>query len=366
MILAKNATRWLVAALVFVTVVEVCIRAEDSIRWNADFWGPYSHSLLSATDSIGRRNRPSTTFEKWRVNRFGFRGPEIEMNGSPDRVRVAVLGASETFGLYESPGMEFPAQMQDMLDELDPGGYEVVNVAIPGASPPHLRDYYERWVSKFSPDVVVIYPAPAFYLDDRPPRLPETRPAPRDPVIEQRYDLRIVEESRNRIKQFLPARLQGWMKAWSIDRVVADHDPSWVFTEVPGDRVALFQADLIELVQAVERSGAEVVLGTNANRFERPLDEDDMAHLVSWRRFLPRASETVLVDMAEATNDVIRDVARERGLPMADVAEQVPADPQYFADFTHFTDLGAQAAAETFVRTLVRTSFVEAGVGAGF
>ena len=361
----RGTGRWLVAAVVFVAALEVCIRIEDRVRWGADLLGPYSHDLLSATDSIGRRNRPSTTFEKWTVNRYGFRGPEIDVAKPVGKTRVAVLGASETFGLYESAGMEFPTQMAELLNEAQPRGYQVVNTAIPGASPPHLRDYYERWVSRFAPDIVVVYPAPAFYLDDRPPRLPETRPRPRDPVEEHRWDLRLVARSEAKLKQFLPPSLQTWLKAWSIRRTVASRPEGWVYDTVPEDRLQLYRQDLTALVEAIQASGARVVLGTHANRFQRPLTEEEREQLVGWRRFIPRAGGEVLIDWEDAANEVVRDVARQMGLPLADLARTVPKGPEFFADFSHFTDRGATVAAETFVRTLLRTDLVEAGMGAG-
>lgn len=362
---ARVVGRWLLAGVVFVAVLEVCIRVEDRTRWDAPLLGPYSHDLLTATDSIGRRNRPDTQFEKWTVNRWGFRGPEIEMTPPQNKRRIAVVGASETFGLYESQGHEFPAQMQNMLDRLDPGAFQVVNTAVPGASPPHMADYYQRWVSRFKPDVVVIYPSAAFYLDNNPPRLPSKPPRLRDPMDENRYDLRVVSRLENKLKRFLPAALQTRLKEWGIERQIAEHGQDWVFQEVPGDRLETFRQDLVALVEAVESSGARVVLGTHANRFSRPLSETERTHLIGWRRFLPRAGGELLIDWGEATNEVIRDVAVERGISLADVARAIPKRPENFADFSHFTDAGAEAAAQAFVRTLLQTSLVEAGTGAG-
>jgi len=212
---------------------------------------------------------------------------------------------------------------------------------------------------------VVIYPSAAFYLDNNPPRLPDKPLRFKDPVVENRYQLRVAGRFVNKIKQFLPGALQTWLKERGIQREISQHEDGWVFQEVPQDRLDIFRKDLVALVETIEASGARVVLGTHANRFKRPLSDAERQQLIGWRRFLPRAGGELLIDWGEAANQVIREVGAEAGLAVADVDRAVPKSPEHFADFSHFTDAGAEAAAQVFVRTLLRTSFVEAGTGAG-
>ena len=59
-----------------------------------------------------------------------FGAPSIPQDPRPGEIRVLILGSSESFGLYESPGLEFPAQLASRLR--DRGDFEVVNAAVAG------------------------------------------------------------------------------------------------------------------------------------------------------------------------------------------------------------------------------------------
>ena len=85
-------------------------------------------------------------------------------------MRVGVAGASEVFGLYESPDKDVTAQLRQQLSASAPGRFEVVNLASAGITPPRMRELFERWAGRFHFDAVVLYPTPAFYLDVDPRR----------------------------------------------------------------------------------------------------------------------------------------------------------------------------------------------------
>ena len=107
--------RWGGCALLFVLVLEACARLDVFVTWGAPLWGGYTEALLTVTDDHGTDTRPGASFEKWRINRHGFRGPEITVEKPPGVTRVVVAGSSEAFGVYEGEDMEFPAQMRTRL-----------------------------------------------------------------------------------------------------------------------------------------------------------------------------------------------------------------------------------------------------------
>ena len=74
--LIRRLGRWLVAAAVFGLVLELSARVDDRVRWNVPLLqANYTHAMLQVSDSLGRRNRPGARFEKWEIDRNGFRGP---------------------------------------------------------------------------------------------------------------------------------------------------------------------------------------------------------------------------------------------------------------------------------------------------
>src|SRR5580704_16764560 len=99
-----------------------------------------------------------------------MRGPDIPLAKPPGTLRVVTAGASETFGLYESPDREFPRQLEDTLRaRLCGDPVEVLNAAIFGMSLPTLEQDLRLRVRPLDPDVVVLYPTPVQYLNDAMP-----------------------------------------------------------------------------------------------------------------------------------------------------------------------------------------------------
>ena len=128
----------------------------------------------------------------------------------------------------------------------------------------------------------------------------------------------------------------------------------WLFLSVPDDRLALFRQHLDSLVSDVRAGGAVPVLVTHAMRFGNRLDAEDQDILRSWRQFTPRATENVLMRFELETAATVRDLAQERGLPMADVAATMTGHTKWFVDFTHFNDEGAGVIAHCIATAIER------------
>jgi hypothetical protein len=339
--------------LLFVATLEVCTRVEAWWRWGAPFWGAYSSEILLVTDEVGTRNRPGARFEKWVVNGAGFRGPEVSVEKAPGVVRVGVAGASEVFGLYESPEKDLTAQLGARLAQAAPGRFEVVNLASAGMSPPRIRELFERWAGRFAFDVVVVYPTPAFYLDVEPPeRTLGPARVPRGPDA-RRFSLRLPDKLWRALRERLPAALQAWLKRVEIERARRAHSPEWVWRVPPRDRVELFAADMRELVSAIRQAGARPILATHAHRFTLPLRGAESHQMDGWVRFYPRATAECLIDMERQANSVLLEIGRDQGIGVADVQEAVGKDPRHYADFSHFTDEGAGRAAQALARAIL-------------
>ncbi|MBN1883920.1 MAG: SGNH/GDSL hydrolase family protein [Candidatus Krumholzibacteriota bacterium] len=336
--------RWLVAAAVFGLVLELSARVDDRVRWNAPLLqANYTHAMLQVSDSLGRRNRPGARFEKWEIDRNGFRGPGAAVEKPAGVVRVVVAGASETFGLYESPGMEYAAQLDSVLERAEPGRFEVINAASAGMTPPRIRFLWGAHLRRFDPDVLVFYPSPAFYLDARVPRdtvRVRTGPVPAPPPRP-----RLLRKISIVAKRVVPGALQAWVNEL-LARREAGGEEAEPWEAPPPDRVAAFERQVTELVDAVRRDSVRVVLATHAVRFGGSMDAADRRHMAGWRKFYPLASADCLLEMDEAANEAIRRIGRERGIPVVDIARLVPAGDRYFADFAHFTDAGARLVAE--------------------
>jgi len=333
----------------FALVLEMCARTDDWLKWRAPFWSNYSADLLRAEDVSEWPGRFGGQYEKWRLNRYGFRGPELALEKPPGTARVIVTGASEAFGLWETPGKEFPAQMQALLDEARPGRYEVVNASHAGMTVPRITHYFGTWLRQFRPDVVIVYVPPVFYLND---------PAPGEVTmiaghIQARPQLRIAQKARTVAQRLIPRWAQARLVQYSISRTVRQHELGWVWEDAPADRLALMQEHLEDLIRQVQAEGVRIILATHATRFSAELTDEDRRLLARWRGFYPRASEQCIIEMQAKGNQIIKDLGRRFSLPVVDVDASLPKSPAIFADFAHFTDQGAHAVAALFVVQLL-------------
>lgn len=279
----RRTVRYIFSLVFIFLVLELCARTDDWLKWNAPFWSSYSHSMLVVQDEMGTHGRPNARFEKWRLNSVGFRGPEVTIDKPPGIIRVAVAGASETFGLYESEDKEFPAQMQAILDQVSPHRYQILNVAAAGMTPPRIRHYFDVWLMHFRPDILVFYPTPSFYLDGEPISNKFARPSKAEHA--PWFSLRLLNKIFAAAKNFVPGSIQAHVKVYAIRAEVGKHPINWVWTAVPEERVELFREHLKDLITDVHSKGVKVIVLTHANRFAKALTNEDRQNLVSWRRF---------------------------------------------------------------------------------
>src|SRR5262249_26908441 len=117
---------------------------------------------LTQTEPWGLRGRSHGAYRKWKLNQFGFRGPEIDRTPAPGTKRIVVLGSSESFGLYEDEGREYCALLDQKLRANGP--FEVVNASMTGMALNRTMPYWENWVRQIEPHAVLLYPNPIFYL----------------------------------------------------------------------------------------------------------------------------------------------------------------------------------------------------------
>jgi lysophospholipase L1-like esterase len=350
---AKGRTRsrtvpyLLLAGVLFGCFAELTARAQDWFSEGTPFWSaPSSETSLFMSTPEGRRGRPYGHYRQWRLNAYGFRSPEISALPAPAMVRIVVLGASETFGLYESPDHEYPAQLSRVLDRTH---FEVVNAALPGMTLRSARTYYKSWVSQFHPSVVIVYPSPMFYLNAVAPGDPApsvATPRASRPTVElsdRILSMRMVQRLRDLID--FPDSIQRWRDRRAIDSALRGQPADWVFQTTPDSRLQRFMRDLSDVAACIRDSGATVVLVTHATRVSDPPTSDDQEYLWRARVNTPRAAPEVIAAFESATNASMRAWASEHGVELVDAASILSGKKLLFADLVHFTDAGAHEMA---------------------
>lgn len=346
----KRLALWVSIALTCVGSAELTARLEDRLRLGIDWFAVPDHDRdLVLHDDLGIRGRPNGRFKKWSLNSFGFRHAEMSLEPAKDCVRVMLLGASETFGLYESAGKEFPAQLETTLRRT--GCYEVVNAAVAGLTIKGQIQLWKGWASRFRPDVVVVYPTPGFYLANSPPDFP--KPPSRDtPAPPPWWTSRLLQRAKD-VFEF-PAFIQRRRVAQHLASLTSS-EPGWAFSSLPVDRLAQFEADLGMLTDVIQMTGARVVLLTHATRFGDTPATDDEEALYAWRQFTPKASAEILLEFEQRAAEATARTASRKGAALVDVRAVMNGRREWFAegDALHFNDAGAGIIADLIAQRLL-------------
>lgn len=337
-------------------------RLDELVRFGTPLTAPWvSRDDLVARSALGMHARPGARFRHWVINPQGTRGPTFDPDRPAEVLRIATAGASETFGLGESPGREFPRQLEDTLARALASGawtpcgrsrIEVINPAAPGMTLPTVIQDLRLRVARWSPDVVVYYPTPTQYLGNRLPATaaPDSGVRPMRPGFRFRFLPRLADG----IRELIPAGGRAWLREQERARLATTQGPGWGWAEVPEERLATFDRDLRHLVGTVHTMGARAVLMVHAHRFDdAPMPDDPW--LGEWRRYAPRATSGVLLAFEEVARLATLRVAADSGIPAVDLPAAIGGDTASFADFSHFTDLGAARVAGALGRAVRAT-----------
>lgn len=346
---SENRANRLLAAVLLTGLAlvgaEVGVRLEEAIRYGVPLGSNRTAvDQLAVRDSLGRHPLAGARYRKWSINSVGARGPE-PVDG---RARVLVLGASETFGLYESPGKEFPRQLEDSLHAAG-CVVDVLNAGFPGMGVPTIRQDYLRRLAALRPTLVLYYPTPTQYLNDAVPM--PVAPSATPIIAGEAPALRVVARLRDGVKATVPGPILHRLRARDLARARAEWPRDSVWVEVPLDRADALMRDLEALADDVTASGARLVVATHANGFmaDPPLSPD---WLTAWERFYPRATGSTLLAFEDLINARMREWQATRpAVGLVDVAATARHwdGPRTFADFSHFTDAGAARMAGALV-----------------
>jgi hypothetical protein len=337
---------------------EGAARLDDWWFHKIGFWSAPSYNDLFMTDATGqRRGKPNAQYQKWQLNAYGFRGPPMTPLPTSQMQRVMLLGASETFGLYETPNKEIAAQLATMA-RVD--GLEIVNAALPGITVGTLRQYWDRWASRFGPNTVVIYPSVHLYVtcEDWGAKNASAEGGEAAPAGFQIQDLRLFGRARNIISQ--PDFVVRWRNERNVAKAVAQHPASWVYTSPPTVCVAKLHDDLVALIDAVQRTGARVVVCTQALRAARDPTPADLNDLESFRVFSPRVPGRILRQFVTAADADILTLPQIRNVSVVDVDAALGGQRALFEDLVHYNDRGAQKVAALLHDHLVAATAAKA------
>lgn len=328
----------LVAGLI---ALEFTVRIDDWAQFGVPIDSPVVQmDDLVVRDSLGLHARAGTQYRQFRINQAGFRGEELPSHFSGRYVVTA--GASETFGLYETPGKEWPRQLEDSLLACG-ANVRVLNAAFAGMSLPTVRQDFELRLSLFRPSVVIYYPTPMQYLEGDSVRA--SKPSALSPAPLSLFRSRAAPRFRGAFKRSTPEPILDLARQIYTSRV-RKKDGLSPKTEVEPTRLASYLRDLEGLLGAYKAGGAEPVVVLHRNRFRETASDAAQRQLHAWERFHPSYTGAALVAFDSVAAGATRILAERLGVRVVDPLSRVRAlGDTAFADFTHYTSEGSTEVA---------------------
>jgi lysophospholipase L1-like esterase len=320
--------------VIALVTVEASARVEDWIRYRAPLLENYNSDALYRFDSMGKSGKPNARYMKWKLNEQGYRGPSLRRS----TYRVLCLGSSETFGQYEAEGLEWPRQLERMLDGKQGRlPVEVVNGAYPGLTIATSGRRIRQTLAQLHPRAVVIYPSFTSYIS-----LARINATPVIAAQREVPELRLTARVETLLKNAIPSPVQDSLRDLQI-RFTGGNDDA--MPRLPQANVDRFESDLENLVAALREEGATVLLVTHATRFGSSVTPAEHRYMVAWRKFFPTLQEEGFLDMEQRMNQAVKNVAQRQSTALVDAASRLEAGPKNFVEFVHFTDEGATALA---------------------
>jgi len=359
----------------FVLTIEMCARIDDLLKYDAPIWNDYTSERLKSTNSEGFfYNIPNARFQKWQNNGDGFRGPDIALSKTPGTIRIICLGASESYGLYESPGKEWPAQLRTLLSNTK---YEVINVSVVGLGLESYEGYFKKYVQKFDADIVICLVNPMLYASVFEKKLKKQTSGF---ILEGKANTkktvsftgvissncRCLPKLKQAFKQALQSNFPNILKRYQIlnlQKQITASELKHLGKRKPADNISTasvrgFSNDLSKLTSFLESQHIKVFLGT----YPALISRDNLATypdiFLDNRRFFIDFSFQGMIDTLEQYNTAIKMVANEHKTMLADCQAVIPKTEHYFGDNVHYSDHGARLVAEEMAKQILSDSAV--------
>lgn len=351
-----------VVIIVFFLTIEICARLDDAFKYGAPLLGEYSYAHLQSEDTDGLKyNVPNAKYEKWENNSLGFRGPEVMQNKPSGTVRVVCMGSSESYGLFESPDKEWPAQLSKQLSTQK---YEIVNASLVGFDLTLYDAYLKKHVYALKPDIIVLVISPMMYVSMLEKAAAEKSSSSKTEGKGQSQNLsltrmllaniRILPKIKQVIKQSVMNNFPGILKRyqiWNMQKQIEEIERLRLKGRKPMDSVPdiyldSFRDDLNRLVKSIRSQGVEVILTSYPTLISHDNITKYLEIFLDGRRFNIYLSLTGMADSVIKFNNVIEHVAVEQETMFFDASSFIPKSTDYFGDLFHYTDKGAKRFAE--------------------
>lgn len=288
----------------------------------------------------------------------------IPRQKEPGRVRMLFLGGSTTNWGKLRDQDQYPSVLKTLLEQRYPGAtIEVLNGGREYYTTKHSLINYDTYCRRWKPDVVVIMHAindlcrsfspgvfglgeyNEFWSHYYGPAIGAARPAPYEMVA---------------LREFFARAAERWYYALRIKEM--DY-PLERYLSLPD-----YEENLQSLVECVRRDTPHVVLVLEPSLYRADMPIEELRRL-KFGKYFSRVrhdyfhqeypSPSSLGRAMLAYHAVMRRVAAEFDLPVADADARVEKSLRCFVDDVHYTPEGARQVAQVVAETIARSGMIE-------
>ena len=326
-------------------VLELCLRLYNPLpfRIHGDRLVLPVRQSYRFTNTGTHKLDPVTVHTK---NSLGFRGPEPPRDW-PDRLTVLTIGGSTTECLFLSDGKTWTDELARRITAVRRDAW-VNNAGLDGQSTFGHVVLLREYVAQMHPTLgLFLIGANDVGLGD--PTGFDAALAPGTGRVHRAVawsadhsevasaTLNVIRAWRTHRAGFghreldLRAVPRGWVEPEEMERILQDHRVRYI---------AGYRTRVRQLVALSHGAGIEPVLITQPALYGEAIDPTTGVDLIrvdvsGW------AHGRLAWRLLEMYNDVTREVGRETGTAVIDLASQMPKDSRYYYDFLHFTNEGA-------------------------
>lgn len=327
-------------------------------------------SSIVAIDNDGiPYNIPDTRYKKWKINSLGFREKEFDLEKKKGRIRIMCFGSSETLGVHETEGKEWPSQLGELLKDKYPE-IEIINISIMGLSQKMRKAYIEKYVLPLAPDIIVMNHHRLFFHIRESIRGAEINIVPClineniKNYTKSRILLdRLLSKFRKTIYKLLPNQALSYYSMWRLRKKIKMKEKEYLknktpLDEIPESIILQYEKDLNSFIDYLKEKKIVPVMPTFP--FLTTLANKDIYKTILMETrlmFFIEFSEDGILDAMCKLNTLIKKTAEKQDVVCIDIDNLLPKTLEYFADELHYTDKGAELIAKEICESLIRSNF---------
>jgi len=365
----RGLARLLIACCLAGATLEIAARADDWLRYRADPLAYYGPLNLRWVDDQGLSfNRPGIRYEIREHDEHGFRKHPHATAGDTTALDVVCLGTSESYGLYERAGREWPAALGALTA---PDGFRSLNASVVGMSPFQYAAYLDRYVLPLRPEFVILLLSPFGVVQGMRGDEPLGAADFADPVRIDRMRAscrptwkdgsRFLAKARASARSRLPA-------AWSDAIAAGLHRLSTLRRGAPSGRAAahldappprvleVYTRLMDDLSLRLAARGAVAIFATYPDGLRLDGSLAAAQGMRDRQLWLPDYTPAGLLAISHEFAAATRAHCDSLGYPLIDLEAALPKDADTFADSVHLTEAGAALAAAAARETLLQAT----------